>query len=495
MTKKIKICLLLIFTLIISACSKTNPEELNELILTPETDKPVLAGTWQVSDIEEITASNNEYPKIGDKLYISKNLVAFNDEYAFPPTFTSKYVNLEDYLINRGYDFENIDKNENVVVVDTSQGQYFARNFVQRSPDEIFFIANDKIIYLSRLSDTVDDEIVDKYAKLASKERSQSENQKDLMDDTSILIGVRERTDLSNNQQDYNYYTYLLNIKNDGDISYGKAPDIFLRGQDEYWKVRSIKNKFSGLYDNIESFPVRLEDSMDKQENSEKYSFLDFDMNIKINYVDLDYISFSYLSSLSDNTISKYGVVSTKDLEENNLIKIDEFTGENDAYDQLKNMVINDASSKTADFNTDDLVIEEDNFGIVRDYGSWVIQTSIYTKDSQKKASSQIPIRNYLEERVNVNSDIDKDQVKNINSQAKDYFIIGNDNYILIQTADEILVHKIIDNEIEKNPIFSISTPNPTGIVSFDQQLGSSAELLENTFKNSNVLVESDHLY
>lgn len=495
MTKKIKICLLLIFTLIISACSKTNPEELNELILTPETDKPVLAGTWQVSDIEEITASNNEYPKIGDKLYISKNLVAFNDEYAFPPTFTSKYVNLEDYLINRGYDFENIDKNENVVVVDTSQGQYFARNFVQRSPDEIFFIANDKIIYLSRLSDTVDDEIVDKYAKLASKERSQSENQKDLMDDTSILIGVRERTDLANNQQDYNYYTYLLNIKNDGDISYGKAPDIFLRGQDEYWKVRSIKNKFSGLYDNIESFPVRLEDSMDKQENSEKYSFLDFDMNIKINYVDLDYISFSYLSSLSDNTISKYGVVSTKDLEENNLIKIDEFTGENDAYDQLKNMVINDASSKTADFNTDDLVIEDDNFGIVRDYGSWVIQTSIYTKDSQKKASSQIPIRNYLEERVNVNSDIDKDQVKNINSQAKDYFIIGNDNYILIQTADEILVHKIIDNEIEKNPIFSISTPNPTGIVSFDQQLGSSAELLENTFKNSNVLVESDHLY
>ena len=312
------------------------------------------------------------------------------------------------------------------------------------------------------------------------------------MDDTSVLIGVRERTDLADNQQEYNYYTYLLSIKDDGNISYEKAPDIFLRGQDEYWKVRSFKNRFSGLYDNIEAFPVRIEDSMNKQENSERYSFLDFDMNIKINYVDLDYISFSYLSSLSDNTISKYGVVSTKDLEDNNLINIDEFTGENDAYEQLRNMVVNEATSKSADFNPDDLIIESNNFGIVRDNGSWVIQTSIYTKDSQKKASSQVPIRNYLEERVNINSDINKDQVKNINSQAKDYFIIGNDAYILIQTADEILVHKIIDNEIEKDPIFSISTPNPTGVVSFDQQIGSNAELLENSFKNLNTIVESD---
>ncbi|WP_297281148.1 hypothetical protein [uncultured Anaerococcus sp.] len=491
MKKKIKIFLSFLLVLILSSCTNTKPEELNDLILTPESNNPVLEGTWEVTKIEDIIEGNNQSIKVGDKLYISKNLVAINDEYAYPPTFTSKYVNLEDYLINRGYEnFENINKEESVVVVNASQGQYFSRDFIQRSEDDIFFISDDKIVYLSRFSNKVDSKIIDKYSKIAQNERTKASKEKDSTEDTTIILGIRERIDLSNNQQDYNYYTYLLRIKDDDKLSYKKAPDIFLRNQDEYWKVRSLKNNLSGLYDNIEAFPVRVENNMDEQANAERYGFLAFDMNIKLNYVDSNYISFSYLSNLSDNIVSKYGVLSTNELKENNLITIDEFTGENDAYDQLKNMVINEATSKDQDIDPKSLVIDRDNFGIVRDNGSWVIQTSIYTKESQQKSSSQIPIRNYIEDDTSNNSSITKDQVKNINLEAKDYFILGNGKYILIQTADEILIYKIKHNEIEKRPIYSIITSNPSAIISFDQQTGSNAQLIENAFINSNTIID-----
>lgn len=492
MKKKFKLLLSILFIFILTACSKTRPEELNELILTPESSNPVLEGTWQVTKIEEIAKSNNVYTSPGDKLYINKNLVAFKDEYAFPPSFTSKYVNLYDYFKNRGYELDKINKKDNAIIVNASQGQYFSRDFIQRSEDEMFFIADDKIIYLSRLSKKVDPKIVDQYTRLATKERAQPDDEKSITEDTSVLIGVRERTDLANNQQNYNYYTYLIRIRDDGKISYKKTPDIFLRGQDEYWKVRSFKNKLTGLYDNVEAFPVRIEDDMNQQSNKERYSFVAFDMDMKINYVDIDYISFSYLSSLSENTISKYGVLLTKELEDNSLVTIDEFTGENDAYDQLKSMVSNEATSKDTNIDPEDLIIEDDNFGIVRDIGSWVIQTSIYTKDSQQRASSQIPIRNYIEEKLTKTSDISLDQVRNINSQAKDYFIFSNGNYIIIQTADEILVYEIEDNEIENQPVFSIANSNPTAIISFDEQSGSNAKLLENAFENLNTIIDSN---
>lgn len=490
MTKKFKFLLGLIFAIILTSCTNSNPEELSDLIQSPEIANPVLEGTWQVSKIEGIkTKDPISDIKIGDKLYINKNLVAINDEYAFPPTFTSKYVNLYDYLANRGYDFEKIGKDESATVVNASQGQFFARDFIQRSEDEIFFISNDNIIYLSRLSKTVEADVVDKYTNLATKERIESKSKQNASEDTSLLLGVRERTDLSDGKQDYDYYTYYVNINPEGEVKYKKAYDIFLRGQNEYWKVRSQKSSVTELFDKIEAFPVRLENEMDKQDNINRYSFKDFDMDIRLNYADMNYISFSYTTPLFDNTITQYGVLGTNELEDNKLITIEEFTGEEDAFEQFENMVINEATSKDSKIDPNDLIIENTNFGLVRDNGAWSIQTSIYTKESQKTASSQIPVRNYIEENVSSDLFVSRDQVRNINPQEKDYKLIPNSNYLIIQTADEILFHKINDGKIDKNPFFSIPTPNPTTFISFDQQIGTNAKSLEQAFENSNTVI------
>ncbi|SUU92234.1 Uncharacterised protein [Anaerococcus octavius] len=491
MTKKIKYLLGFLFVIFLTACSNSKSQDLSDLIQTPELANPVLEGTWQVSKVEDITDNTNgQAPDIGSKLYIDKNLVAMDDEYAFPPTFTSKYVNLYEYLANRGYDFEKIDKNESAVVVNATQGQFFARDFVIRSEDEIFFIVDDKIVYLSKLAKNVDQEIIDKYTALASKERIDTNEDDEANEDTALLLGVRERTDSNNGKQDYDYYTYFVKINPDGEAIVKKSKDIFLRGQNEYWKVRSLKSKVTGLYDNIEAYPARIENEMNKQENIDKYSFKDFSKDIRINFADMNYISFSYNTDISNNTINKYGVLRTGDLESNKLVNIDEFTGEEDASEQFEEMVINEAASKVSDINPEKIIIDTSDFGLVRDNGIWTIQTSLYTKEGQQRTSSQIPIRNYVEENSSVQTIITRDQVRNINAQEKDYLVLENGNYMIIQTTDEILFHKIVDGTIEKIPFFSIQTPNPTSLISLDQQSGANVESLEEDFISNNEIVD-----
>lgn len=491
MTKKIKYILGFLFLILLTSCSNSKSQDLSNLIKTPELSNPVLEGTWQVSKVENITdSSDSKTPALGEKLYIDKDLVAIEDQYAFPPTFTSKYVNLYNYLANRGYDFEKISKDESAVVVNASQGQFFSRDFIKRSEDEIFFIAEDKIIYLSKLTNNVDKKILDKYKNLAIKERIDDEGNTNAYEDLGLLLGIRERIDSSDGKQDYNYFTYFVKIDSEGDISFKKARDIFFKSQNEYWKVRSIKSKVSGLYDTIEAFPSRLESEMDKQSNIDRYSYKDFSKDIKINYVDAAYISFSYTTNIFNNTINKYGVLGTNELEDNKLITIAEFTGEEDASKQFEEMLINEVNTEASEIDPENIKIDISNFGLVRDNGSWSIQTSIYTKEGEQRASSQIPIRNYIEESSSENTIINRDQVRNINAQEKDYMVLQNAGYMIIQTTDEILFHKIDDGKIEKNPSFSIQTPNPTSIVSLDQQSGANVESLEEAFLSSNEIVD-----
>ena len=68
--------------------------------------------------------------------------------------------------------------------------------------------------------------------------------------------------------------------------------------------------------------------------------------------------------------------------------------------------------------------------------------------------------------------------------------MLSNGKYIVIQTPDEIFVHRIKDNVIEKNPIYSIPTINSSTIVSVEEQLGTSAENLETAFTNYNEIIE-----
>ena len=88
------------------------------------------------------------------------------------------------------------------------------------------------------------------------------------------------------------------------------------------------------------------------------------------------------------------------------------------------------------------------------------------------------------------NSIINRDQVYNINTQFKDYLVLANQRYVLIQTPDEILIHRIRDGIIEKTPVYAIAIRVPATIISIDQYLGSNASDVEKAFEKYNFIIE-----
>ena len=103
MKRLFKLFIISTLALIFSSCVNSNKDDLSDLIQTPKQDNPIIEGTWEVVEVKGNSKSETSNAiKMGDKLYVNKNLVAINESYAFPPTFTSKYVKLSDYLKNRG---------------------------------------------------------------------------------------------------------------------------------------------------------------------------------------------------------------------------------------------------------------------------------------------------------------------------------------------------------------------------------------------------------
>lgn len=495
MKKISKYILLGLVFIILSSCSSKAPEELNSLIQRPKQGEISIKGTWQVVDIRNTDPNKKENSiALGDEIYIDKNLVAIGDTYAFPPNFTSKYANLSKYLQNRGFKVDDVDEKEEVVIVNASQGQLFSKDFIKITNNQLLFIVNNAAVIITKVSERVESKIINSYSKRAADERSTNYQGEEVAEDVALLLGVRERMENSIGDNLYNYYTYLIEINYDEDISYEKAYNIFIKDKEEYWSINVDSNNITDNYDQILSYPARVKEDLTEDKIKEAYSFKDINLNMRINYVSPNYISIDYTSIANSSPITKYAMVDTKNIKDSHFLSLEEYTGEEDSDLIFRSKVIEEAGLSFDNVKDEDIKFDNTNFGIVRDMGNWIFQSSVYKGNgddfSQKFFPMEIAIGSQMINKASNKASISKDQVKNLNSQAKDYYILQNNKYILIQTADEILIHEINEGLIDPKPIFSIPTVNSTTIISIDEQSGEDSESIKSAFSDYNEIID-----
>ena len=172
-------------------------------------------------------------------------------------------------------------------------------------------------------------------------------------------------------------------------------------------------------------------------------------------------------------------------------MSIEEFTGEDQSDLIFKEKVKDEINKNFPKTDVNDIKVDNTNFGIVRNQGIWTFQSSIF------KGNGDEFVQNFFNVDIAIgdsilnpgNQIINRDQVFNINTQFKDYLVLANQRYILIQTPDEILIHRIKDGIIEKTPVYAIATRVPATIVSVDQYLGSNSTDVEKEFENYNYII------
>lgn len=489
--KKIKKIILIFILLLLSSCAADTPQDVTDLIVQPETEDPILKGTWEVKDIKT-TGKNFDQSSIkkGDLLFIDKKLVAINKDYAYPPKFTSKYVELNKYLESRGIDLK-VSTNTNVKVINASQGQLYSKDFVVLSDKNIFFINDSNIILLKKISTDIDRKIFKKYQANSDSERSLTIEGEAVEVDTNIYIGVRERVENLGNNPSYNYYTYSVRIQPNKPARVYKTDDIYFPMKDEFWRFKSLKNDETGKYDSFLSYPVRLENKMDNENIKEKYTFKDIDKDMRFNFVNEKFISFDYNIKTDKISVGKYAIVKTDELEKRRLMEIKDYTGDKNSNKTFKNTVYDEVAKNYSDIKKEDINIDYTNFGLIRNQGIWVFQTSYQLIKNESLQQKSFPIDLTIREDLLIDNkkSLNIDQVKNINGQEKDYFELVNDQYVAIQTADELLFYKIRNGYININPDFYIPFTNPTQIIMFEQGLGNYAEKWEKSFiENNNII-------
>lgn len=495
--KKIRILIFIFLLFVLSSCS-SNVEDIASLIDMPNREENFLTGTWEVSKVEKQdngSDSNKSY-NVGDKLYISNDMVAIREDYTLNPKYSAKYVNLKDYLKSRDFSlFKDVKTNDlKVVVLNASEGQLYSKDFIVFSENDIAFIQNSFVYYLSKNSEKVDKKIQDYYISKNKDFRSFEKNDNSKKTDITVLLGTREKVNIYGNPTDqYNYYTYAVRLEPNLRARKYKTSNLFFPNKQEFWKLELPVNNATGIHDRITAYPVRLEDEIaNNPETKLKYTYMDYEKNIKLNYLQEDRVSFEYTNPNDKVSMMKYAILKLEQLSQSKPLSINEIAG-TDNISNFEDTVMKQINKDFEKVGKKDInEIDLTNVGIVRNQGIWQFETSyqIMVDDNIKQKSFPIDMTiegKKLNEKKRI---INWDQIKNKNPQAIDYFESYNNQYIIIQDADEILVYGLKNGVITNTPVINIQTPTSTQIVMCEWAGGEYANKWENAFKQNELINE-----
>lgn len=504
--KHIRFILLFIFTvLFIQGCGSdlSGKNDTFQPIDPPKNEKSFIHGTWEISDIEDVGEQLASLPSFqkGDKLYVSSEMVAIENNYTTKPMLSGKYVLLKDYLDFKygdsfkikGYD------DENITVFMIQDKDLFSLDLLKLSESKICFFHESRLYYLEKIDSKVAREVINEYMiKATNQEISRQQNSNDV--NMSVLIGVR--TDLKDNINIplSTYSTYLItDMKDYYRPRVFSASNIYVAGDDN----NLLKIVYEVNYEKDDNKKIDASFSYYESKNDEgKWSktpvVLQDTENRKITFVDGNTISFS------KNLLVKNGIASTSSYEIyvlNNIdaspLKVSEISGE-DGLTEFKNQILNDLKRLDTQetVKPQSVIFDENNIGITRKNLKWVFET---TKDwnigdntfNREIDIDLIPNFTILQKEL---SDITWTQILNVVPNANSAFISSDSRRILVETDDEIQYFKIDNGRIDNSPMLSIQIPKDSTIVSTFFFYDTKAELINNNFY-AEPLIQSQVIY
>ncbi|MCI5839974.1 MAG: hypothetical protein SOZ89_01160 [Peptoniphilaceae bacterium] len=493
--RKIKILVFTILIFIFSSCTfNNNIDIVTDTIEKPQKGENLLKGTWEVDALEAINKKDFKIEnEIGDKLIITNSVVGINNDYSLNPNFSAKYVNLKTYLKSKGIDKlennENLDKD--VIVLNSSDGQFFSRDFIKLSDEKIMFLKNSVIYYLTKKSSSVSNEDILKYTSENSNSSDRVNVNISEKDDTTVLIGIRERVENNTISPKYNYYTYMVRLRPKKEAIFSKTEGIFFPKKDEFWKLKISSSNTDLNYDSILAYPFSLEeDVLNNQKVREKYENVDVNRNIILNYVKGDYVSFQYTDPYSSSKIIKYSILNTsEDFNNAEGLTINEIA-QKDVSNDFRSKVLKEIENDHLDYDETQVGEDLSNIGFIRSKGNLILETSYWIRTENSTGQKSFPID------IATNKDffqsgkklVNWDQIKNFDSDAKDYIESDNKQYILIQNQDEILIYQLNNGRISEYPSISIATNNSTSIIMCEWAFDEYANVWDDEFKGNDLL-------
>lgn len=456
--KRISVTLfaILFFVFIIKNISLEN----FQAVASPDNLSVPAQGTWEITDYKLYSGSQSDegalQELLGKKAVFSRNFAYVADKSCEAPKYSVKNVNTEQYMaFTRNISVETGITKAKSEVISVSSGEKHFFDLFLIDEKKLALLSNGGMVFLTKVSDEAPE--INNAESVSSSASGNNNTTGKGLSSSGVLLGIKTTIppDNSSNIPSYKYRTLWIGRDQNNIIPAKETENLLVPRITGFWKLDADRISANGiLSDKILSYP--LESNISRNYSNRGSADNTFLSNLQnITFVGNDFISLEYGLSLNNKSVvmNKLKIVPLSTPEQGK-IKISDIFGEK-AKDALVNSSKISANSNNAITDAQNYVAEEDNIGMFRKNGHWVLKGRMDYEGSDSQKSFKDFYISLIPEKKLVNYDnltISWSDVKSIVPEALDIFESPNSDFAVIVTKNNLCIYDINNNILAQTP-------------------------------------------
>ncbi|HLR36163.1 MAG TPA: hypothetical protein VK071_12660 [Tissierellales bacterium] len=482
--RRLSLILISVFLiLVLTSCGIENVENF-EKIAAPNNITPPITGEWKVEKYKIGNGTNildKDIEKfMGKKVFFYNDIVGVEDRFSLEPTYKVKNVNASDYLFYHykiNPEFLEIE-DEQIQIISIASKEQLYYEIIKKDDKNIIINIEGVFFFLSKLSDEVDTKVIEKYKREREEIPGGSLKESDDILRTGLLLGLRYYNQETENKDEgpWKYRTIWIHSHNKSLKDIYEIENILLPRKTGFWKVVTDNN--------IYAYPYTKE-HLDK--SIKLQSEVDFDTQI-IRYVGNDYISIENIESNAKGRANLQTYI-IDNFDSRKPIKISDVGGENLKAAFLEGAGKGKALSKVKKDNEIKRKNNEENFGLTRKNGHWILKGRISYEENGKQDFTDFNIKAvppmelvYYDE-----LSIPWNGIKMKIPEVIDAYTSPNDDIAVIITHKYMAIYPINNGELAKEPLGKVSLNSDEEVVMAEWAIGRYVNVWEDVFLKNDV--------
>lgn len=474
--KNLKMLIITISLILITGCSALEMDNI-ELIESPSNEIPPILGKWEVTELlfryDNTIDSKDEY--LGKEYFFHKDAILLANDYTYNPKYTIKTVNLKEYLLYR-YKVRTedlgIDNQEVKIITIVKDEKYFAE-FIKLNDENLIYYIDDAFYKLEVVENEVSLEEIERLIEIEKAVSMPLESSEPDEYSSGILLGIKtQKLDEERKIQYWDYQTIWINMQNKQLSGVYKIDNLLVPRKNGFWEIKQNRvYAKESIYDKIEARPIVTREYTNAET---KYNSMSADEEYLVTtnrekklpsilknilFVGNDYISVENIDieRADRKTLQVYAI---DNLSDEKPIKLSDLIGENGT------ILFNDGARNVTNIEKE-VVLNEENFGLVRRNGYWTLKGRINYKENEEEFYSDFSIKALPpKEMVSYDDQAIPFEVIKLNvPNVIDAFSSPNEDFIVIVTNDELVIYLIEEYDINRSPVARIAIEDEFTIV------------------------------
>lgn len=489
--------------LFLSGCTGSTANTAGKIV-SPQNNLMPIEGKWVIEKglNSNFTVMGNEVKNkwIGKYVQFSHDAMLLGNDLFRQPQYKIKRVNTDEYLLYRhkqpGEKYGI--KDNKIYVITIAVKNLYSFDAVLTDDGSLIIEFDDSILYLKKLSDNVDSQLINKCNKYNGN-NTVGAPAKELPSHTGLVLGLKYAGNDNKGELEYKYRTIWIGAEVKKLHPVMETPGIFFPRHDGFWRIETKRISAAGRSEDVfYAYSVANGSSEEIKNiavNPEKWGEKTGRILRSITYVGNDYIGIEsigegrYNSSNNKWNESRLQMQLVDNLPNLRNVKISDIVGESGirAINNGKTEVLGLLNLRK--ISQSDTVQQDENYSLYRKAGHWIFKGRVNYEQNMVLKHSDFNINIIPPTEIVFYDDlcVPWTQIKDKVPEAIDAYTSPNKDIAVIVTRDRILVYEITNQTLGEAPIKRINLKNSETVIMAEWASGNYMSNWEKSFMKNAV--------